>query len=503
MNPEPISNPIVISENAISTASERQSSSWDIRNAPRNYMSLVLFQAASAAFSFGAVWLITRHLGSEGYGGIVAVIAASQVAQVLVNWTSIAVVRFGVDEFIETEKIARTFWIRLIILLINFALVFSLSAFWFPPLAGWLKLPPETFWLVLLHFAATALWIHVQYSLQGAKKPRVLGFFVMLEKLFVLVGLGLLLAAGRFDGMTVIMCYIAAPASMILAGAVKLHRYVFTRFAIDRAFVKKILAYSVPLLPFSLVGYFSGSYVDAVFVSKFLSTHDLGIYSVATQISGITMQLPTLANTLLLPLFITLQKESQSDKTFNYFRNILPSVTLFWGLGCGVLSLIFYFAIPVIFDSEFSEAIRPLWILLTASVTAIPLVIGYSPLSNAASKTHVAMFGAIVSAVVNITGNAVLIPKYGLLGCAWSTLIAYFAGTVTYAMLLRRAGIITFSWTPLAVLPSLVGTIILTIFSNPWWAIVCCAMVSLIVGYWSRESINHLFPFLKSLRRAS
>ena len=62
------------------TSHERQSSSWDIRNAPRNYAALVAYQVLSAAFSFGAVWLITRHLGSEGYGGIVAIIAASQVA---------------------------------------------------------------------------------------------------------------------------------------------------------------------------------------------------------------------------------------------------------------------------------------------------------------------------------------------------------------------------------------------------------------------------------------
>ena len=111
-----------------SSKNERQSANWDIQNAPKNYVSLVLTQTGSAFFAFASVWLITKTLGSEGYGGIVAIIAASQIAQVLVNWTSVAVVRFGVDEFIETEKIARTFWLRLFILLPNLLLVL-LTAF--------------------------------------------------------------------------------------------------------------------------------------------------------------------------------------------------------------------------------------------------------------------------------------------------------------------------------------------------------------------------------------
>ena len=88
---DPTSNGSAVPEQ-ISAASERQSSTWDIRNAPRNYISLVVFQAGSAFFSFASVWLITRYLGAQGYGGIVAVIAASQVAQVLINWTSMSAI---------------------------------------------------------------------------------------------------------------------------------------------------------------------------------------------------------------------------------------------------------------------------------------------------------------------------------------------------------------------------------------------------------------------------
>jgi O-antigen/teichoic acid export membrane protein len=484
----------------ISATSERQSSSWDIRNAPRNYISLFVFQIGSAFFSFAAVWLITRHLGSEGYGGIVAIIAASQVAQVLVNWTCVAVVRFGVDEFVETATIARTFWIRSIVLVANLLLVAALSPLWFPLLADWLKLTPASIWLVMTHFAVTAFWIHIQMSLQAAKLMRMQGFLMMIERLLIFTGLLALTVAAILTPRSAIVFYIFAPAAMALLGLYTLRNYILARFTVDRAFVRKIVAYSLPLLPFSLVGYFSGSYVDAVFVSKFLSIKDLGIYSVATQINGIALQLPTLANTLLLPLFITLQRESETGRMQNYFRNVLPSLTLLWGLACTALAFIAYFAIPLVFGVEFQAATLPLWILLTASAVGIPVAIGYSALSNATSKTYIAMVAAILSAVTNIVANFILIPRYGIAGCAFATMIAFFVSVCTYAVLLHRGAKMPVSWSYAAFVPCIAGTILVCLLQRAVVSMVVCIAASFLIGYWFRDSLTKTFLFLKNFR---
>ena len=487
----------------ISAASERQGSGWDIRNAPRNYVSLIAFQVASAAFSFAAVWLITRRLGSEGYGGIVAVIAASQVAQVIVNWTSIAVVRFGVDEFVEFARIARTFWIRLVILLVNLALVLALSVFWFPPLAEYLKLSPDAFWLVVVHFGVTALWLHVQMSLQAAKMLRVQGFLQMLERLLIFVGILTLFASNYLEFYWAVICYISAPALMIVAGVVRLREFIFARFSFDFEFVKKILLYSLPLLPFTLVGYFSGSYVDAVFIAKFLSKSDLGIYSIATNVNGIAMQIPMLANAILLPLFVTLRAESGDQRTFNYFRNILPGITLFWGVACVSLSFIGSLLVPLVFGAEFAGAVLPMWILLSAAVVSIPVAIGYSALANSTSTTYVPMLAAILSAVVNIGANFVLIPRYGMAGCAWATLTAYFVSSATFAFLLKKTAKMPVSWTLLAVVPSIFGVMLISLYDRPLLALGGCLAVSCLVGYFQKQSLREIYSFVSGFRRAA
>lgn len=479
---------------------ERQSSSWDIRNAPGNYAALVAYQVLSAAFSFLSVWLITRHLGSEGYGGIVAIIAASQVAQVFVNWTSTAVVRFGVDEFVETEKISRTFWVRLLVLIVNLAVVVLISRLWFPTLADWLRLQSETFWLVIAHFAVTVIWIHVQMSLQAAKLPRIQGLLQMIERALIFAGVFTLTAAANLKPFEAMLCYIIAPAAMIAVGLFKLRHFVAVRFEIDRAFVKKVFAYTIPLLPFSLVGYFSGSYVDAIFVSKFLSIQDLGVYSLATQVSGIALQFPTLANTLLLPLFVTLLKEAGHERLQNYFRNVLPSVALIWGMACTALAFGSHLLIPLVFGSEFVPSVLPLWILLTASVVAIPVAIGYAALSNATSTTYISMCAAVLAAIVNVVGNIILIPRYGLAGCAWASFAAFFISVLTFVILLRRTEKIPFSWAAAAILPSVAGVVVYSLFATPLIALLICLSTSASVAYLEKKSITRMIAFLQNFR---
>ncbi len=483
--------------------SERQSLAWDIRNAPKNYFWLIVFQAGSSLFAFGAVWLITRRSGSDGYGAIFAVIAASQIVQIFTNWTTVAVVRFGVDEFVETAAIARTFWSRFVILAVNLAILLGIASLWFPVLAGVMKLPGETFWLLLAHFVISAIWLHLQMGMQAAKMLREQGFWQMIERLLVVVGIAALLAGGMLELRTALMCYIAAPLLMTIAGAVQLRGVIFTRFTVDAATIRKTLVYSLPLLPYWLVGYLSGSYIDAAFISSFLSKADLGVYSVATQVNGIAMQIPTIANTILFPLLITQQAESDGERSFFFFRHILPGSVLIWGMLCAVLAFAGYFLVPLVFGAEFGGAALPMWVLLASSVFWIPVAVGYAALANATSATYISLVASCLSAAVNLTANFYLIPRYGMIGCAWATFFAYAASVAIFAVLLRRSSGMPYSWTFLAFVPSIGGAVTLAVLGMPVVALAVCAAASLAIAAIKRTSIGEMFVFLNGFLRRS
>lgn len=489
-------NPIENQQN-FSPGSERQSSDWDVRNAPKNYLWLVLTQGGSVIFAFAAVWLLTRVFGSQGYGGIVAVIAASQIAQVCVNWTSFSLVRFGVDEFVETQKIARVFWVRFSILAVNIVLAFLIAKLWYPDVAASFNFLPETYWLVFAHFVSLALWNHVQLSLQGAKMARVQGFLLMLERVAILASLLFCWYIDKLYISTAILCYIASSFGATLIGLYILRGYIWSRFTVDFDFYKKIIVFSLPLLPVTLFGYFSGQSIDAVFISHFLSTSDLGVYSVAVQMNGILLQVPTLANSLLIPLFVTLEKENQTHKIQRFFQDVLPSMSLVWCMLCSLAGFVGYYTLPYIFGAQFAGAVTPLWILVAAAAVAFPVLAGYSALSQAISATYISMFGAIFAASANLALNFLLIPRFGMLGCAWATVIAYSVSVACFGFFLRRTGKISLSWIVYSILPALVGAVTFTATETAYWSLLACMAAAVVVTYTQRESIKLAFYFMK------
>ena len=91
------------------------------------------------------------------------------------------------------------------------------------------------------------------------------------------------------------------------------------------------------------------------------------------------------------------------------------------------------FFIPLVFGEQASGSIIIFWILVSSAVLAIPILIGFAPFTNAVSATYVASIAAPEStAVVNLLANYLLIPVYGLKGCAWATVFAYGASLAVF-----------------------------------------------------------------------
>ena len=210
---------------------DRQSSSWDIQNAPRNYAWLVLTHVATAFFSFASVWLVTRGIGSDGYGVIVGIVAASQLVQIFVNWSSTSLVRFGIEEFVDTGQITGSFWSRSLIFLPNLLLAILSSVLWLAPVAKSLKIPDAASWLIVVHLATTGFWLHVQYALQGVKMLRLQGALLAIERAMTFLTLLLAITIGNLTIITALWCYILPPIGLSAIGLLILRPYVsFEKF---------------------------------------------------------------------------------------------------------------------------------------------------------------------------------------------------------------------------------------------------------------------------------
>src|SRR5262249_20653151 len=96
---------------------ERRTPDWDRRQGTSNFLALVRAQVASGGLAFAATWLATRVLGVGGYGGLAAILAASQITgQIVLEWSSVSLWRYGCEEFVQTGRITAAFWTRLMVL---------------------------------------------------------------------------------------------------------------------------------------------------------------------------------------------------------------------------------------------------------------------------------------------------------------------------------------------------------------------------------------------------
>lgn len=480
---------------------ERRSADWDLQHGPRNYLSLVAAQVASGALSFAAVWLATRLLGSTGYGGVVAIIAASQaIGQLAVNWTSASVSVYGVQEFVQTGHIAKPFWTRFWIFVPNVILISATSPLWLPALSSLLKLPPQAYLFVLAHFFVNALWIHIQQGLQGAKLIRLQGSLLTFERVLVFLIILACVVSRNASFLTVVLAYIFSPLGAAAAGFYALRKLVFPLSGIDRELLPKMLKFSLPILPASLVGYMSTSYLDAFFITHYLSAAHLGVYAVVYLISGTALQLPLLMGTILIPLFITLQIDGTDDRARRFMLNGLPLLTLLWGVACTFAAAIGGPIFPRIFGAQFSEIGKLLWPLMAASALAGPILMGYAPFTHSKSVTYIAMLAAIASALVNLGLNFLLIPTYGLTGCAWATTAAFAVHAVVVITLVHWRLLRSRTWILQALLPPTAGAICASFISG-LQALGVTLLLSVLVVLLHRESVSTGFRMLRNIQR--
>lgn len=479
---------------------ERRSASWDLRQGPKNYVSLVAAQIASFALSFASVWLATRLLGSTGYGGVVAIIAASQaIGQLGVNWTSASLGRYGVEDFVETGSIARPFWTRFWFFVPNTLLVLVTAPFWLPVLSSLLKLSPQTYLFVLAHFLANAVWTHVQQGLQGAKLMRLQGSLLTIERAIVFLIILACALSNRTSFLNIALAYILAPLATSIVGMWTLRKLIFPVSGLDWGLLRRMLKFSLPILPASFLGYMSTNYLDAFFITHYLSEAHLGVYAVVYLISGTSLQLPLLLGTILIPLFITLQIDGTDDRARRFMLNGLPLLTLLWGIACSCLAAFGSYFFPMIFGDQFREMGKLFWPLMAAAALAGPLFMGYAPFSHSKSVTYIAMLAALSAAMVNVLLNFLLIPRFGLVGCAWATTIAFALHLVVVIVLVHLQLLPGRTWTMLAVLPPVAGAICASAYALNFVALGIALSLSALLVLVFRESASTGFRMLKNI----
>lgn len=167
--------------------------------------------------------------------------------------------------------------------------------------------------------------------------------------------------------------------------------------------------------------------IGTVMIGTMLGDSEVGIYSVAVRLAEMWYFIPMSIASSVFPSVIKAKLEDASlyRLRLEMFYNLMSLISISVAL---VTSFFSTFAIRIVFGVEYQAAGPALAVYIWASVPVF-LNIASTQYLVAENRAVMALYRTIAGAVVNILLSAFLIPRYGSVGAALATLIAYTIAT--------------------------------------------------------------------------
>jgi O-antigen/teichoic acid export membrane protein len=182
--------------------------------------------------------------------------------------------------------------------------------------------------------------------------------------------------------------------------------------------------------------------LDQIMMGFLATDAALGIYAVAVNGGEVILYLPAAIATAATTAIARTAPELRTARTLGVVRGVLlisiPSVVFGALVGAPLL--------PVVFGSQYEDAVTPFLLLLPGALGFAALVV-FSNALLAESAPGASSAGALVSLVVGVTLDVVLIPRFGAEGAAAAASAAFLAGGVAATVIYRLRS--PFSWTEL------------------------------------------------------
>ncbi len=199
---------------------------------------------------------------------------------------------------------------------------------------------------------------------------------------------------------------------------VKMSKY--SKLSFKNKHLKYILTYSLPLIPYALSSVILTQF-DRIMIGGIIGTAEAGIYSLGYNIGMILLIVISATLTAFVPDFMEFAKKKQHARIDNLVKKTFSLVLL------AALALILFSReiVLILVAEKFHSAL----------LVIAPVVIGYvfyqlfyvyGVYLTYLKKTILSSIIVLTAGVINILLNAVLIPKYGYIAAAWTTLISYF-----------------------------------------------------------------------------
>jgi len=379
--------------------------------------------------SFIMLPVYTRYLSPADYGilellelvvDVVSIVAGLGILNGLAKFYY----QFETEE--DRNELVSTLFLLVLVFYSVTCLLSSLSS-------GWISLivlkDSKYAFLVFISFINLFLQIMFHMNVSYLRtKQRSKQFVVMnTANLFMKLSLNILFVV--FMDMKVLGVLISSTISFIILGAgmtLFSFREVGIRFSRSKAV--DLIRFGYPFI-FSSFCAFILTYSDRFFLNHYQTLSEVGIYALGYKFGFLLMMFPVspMMNIWLVQRFEIVKGEG-FEQTFNKFLTWFIIVTISVAL---FIALVVKDALKILSAPEFWPAYQIVPIVLLAYFFQACTDFFNFGIYYSGRTKHIA-YGAGISAVVILALSFFMIPRYGIFGAAWATLVSFIIRLVYF-----------------------------------------------------------------------
>ena len=397
-----------------------------MNNHAKYYLLLVGAKVLRIPLALLVLSLLSRLIGPEGVGQWSMLVAVSTFFHsVFLNWTQAPAVRFGREEWINSNSLSKTWAARWPLIFPGFILALLLLALRPFSFFEQLTFLPSSWWpLAVVYLLGLWCLAEVQSLLTITENFKHLAVLPLLVDTLLILFLFILILAPNVELKNNAILGLVFLIAFFWGGAWA-KEFIRTRswckqMSWDETI--RLLKFGWPMIPTFAVGYLI-DWGDHFLLQHFHEAQQVGFFHAGYQVMLAMMALASPLMVIFLPKLIDM-KSVDPNAELDYLDRVVPTVAILWLLaiipGIALIPWVF----EIVFGDEFLGA-RPAFYILCAAIPGAVFASLYTVLFNVQGRLgrtglfHVFMF------LANISISFLLIPRWGSLGAAIGTVISY------------------------------------------------------------------------------
>lgn len=391
-----------------------------------NLFWLCLEQGGRILSSFLITVLIVKHLGVEQFGSFSLALAILTTLGPLVGlgFDSILFKKFISKEDDPTSLLQVSCFLRLVVAALVIIVCTAINFLSSEPYLYVLN-------ILVLGFIFDSFLAFKDYFLANLKN-KFYTYSTLVSSVIQLVIVYLLVNDNASIGYFA-WSYVIAKAiqSVVLFGAFYKVQGLVISPRWKKSLSLNLLKASYPMMFAASIGLLY-SLQDQYFIKYFLGEYELGLYAVGIKFVLILVVLPTLISNVFYPSLVS---KYHADKYVEYNNQLQAMYLLFFILGLILYSFLYFSSEMIViklFGDEFKDSV------LIMQIYSLLLVVSFfQSLNNKVlilnDLQSVIFKRATFALIINAVLNFIMIPKFGIKGAAYSTVMSEILVLISYS----------------------------------------------------------------------